>query len=374
MLMLNKKQIFGFVLCAIFVSTPVWANYLGDFLKAGIDVSGNTHNYASGKNIKLTSGYFDLGEISAPDNPATDRGRLYVKDVANTTTLMFKDSSGSETNLLTGTSFTTGVEFEGATADDFVTLLAVEDPTANRTATLPNASGTIMLSTLSTNAPDAANSVYGASNSLVFEGATANNYETSMTVVDPTADRTITLPNSSGTVVLSTLSTNAADAANSVWLASNGIVFEGVKADGNEITLTPADPTADRTITLPNLSGTLVLDVAPITAKTEGDSPVTLTTSSSGGVYTNKDASGGLVYNLPTATSMLGKKVTFVVLAGQNLDINPDNTDTILGLTNSAGDAIRSSAIGDTITLLAVDTNSWTAIGVYGTWSDIGLI
>ena len=371
MLMLNKKQIFGFVLCAIFVSTPVWASYLGDFLKAGIDVSGNTHNYASGKNIKLTSGYFDLGEISAPDNPATDRGRLYVKDVANKTTLMFKDSSGSETNLLTGTSFTTGVEFEGATADDFVTLLAVEDPTDNRTATLPNASGTIMLSTLSTNAPDAANSVYGASNSLVFEGATANNYETSMTVVDPTADRTITLPNSSGTVVLSTLSTNAADAANSVWLASNGIVFEGVTADGNEITLTPTDPTADRTITLPNLSGTLVLDVAPITAKTEGDSPVTLTTSSSGGVYTNKDASGGLVYNLPTATSMLGKKVTFVVLAGQNLDINPDNTDTILGLTNSAGDAIRSSAIGDTITLLAVDTNSWAAIGVYGTWSDI---
>lgn len=32
---------------------------------------------------------------------------------------------------------------------------------------------------------------------------------------------------------------------------------------------------------------------------------------------------------------------------------------------------LPSSAIGDTITLLAVDTNSWAAIGVYGTWSDI---
>jgi len=39
--------------------------------------------------------------------------------------------------------------------------------------------------------------------SIVFEGATANDYETTLTVVDPTADRTITLPNVTGTVVTS---------------------------------------------------------------------------------------------------------------------------------------------------------------------------
>ena len=39
--------------------------------------------------------------------------------------------------------------------------------------------------------------------SVIFEGATANAFETTLTVVDPTADRTITLPNSSGTVALS---------------------------------------------------------------------------------------------------------------------------------------------------------------------------
>ena len=38
--------------------------------------------------------------------------------------------------------------------------------------------------------------------SITFEGATADAYETTLTVVDPTADRTITLPNTSGTVVL----------------------------------------------------------------------------------------------------------------------------------------------------------------------------
>ena len=40
-----------------------------------------------------------------------------------------------------------------------------------------------------------------ASGGLIFEGATADAYETKITVVDPTADRTITLPNITGTVI-----------------------------------------------------------------------------------------------------------------------------------------------------------------------------
>ena len=37
---------------------------------------------------------------------------------------------------------------------------------------------------------------------LVFEGNLANSYETFLTVAEPTADRTITLPNQSGTVAM----------------------------------------------------------------------------------------------------------------------------------------------------------------------------
>lgn len=37
---------------------------------------------------------------------------------------------------------------------------------------------------------------------IVFEGATADAYETSLTVEDPTADRTVKLPDSSGTLAL----------------------------------------------------------------------------------------------------------------------------------------------------------------------------
>ena len=41
-----------------------------------------------------------------------------------------------------------------------------------------------------------------AANAIVFEGATADAHETTLTIVDPTADRTINLPNQSGTIPL----------------------------------------------------------------------------------------------------------------------------------------------------------------------------
>lgn len=41
----------------------------------------------------------------------------------------------------------------------------------------------------------------GTAGSLTFEGSSANDYETTIAVVDPTADRTITLPNATGTVI-----------------------------------------------------------------------------------------------------------------------------------------------------------------------------
>ena len=42
------------------------------------------------------------------------------------------------------------------------------------------------------------------SGSIIFEGATADAYETTLSVTDPTADRTITIPDATGTVSLVT--------------------------------------------------------------------------------------------------------------------------------------------------------------------------
>src|SRR3989338_6814010 len=144
-----------------------------------------------------------------------------------------------------------GLVYEGATADDFEATLSLTDPTADRALNLPNAAGTVLLSTAD---QDAANSIKGVANGFELEGATADTFEVTLTLTDPTADATWTVPNFAvnAAFVGSTLTTNNIDAANSVWAVSNGLVLEGATADGFEATLSPADATADATWTVPN--------------------------------------------------------------------------------------------------------------------------
>ena len=52
---------------------------------------------------------------------------------------------------------------------------------------------------------------------VVFEGATDDIHETTLTVVDPTADRTITLPNATGTVALTSDLTTLTGSTNT-WI------------------------------------------------------------------------------------------------------------------------------------------------------------
>ena len=55
---------------------------------------------------------------------------------------------------------------------------------------------------------------------VIFEGATADAFETTLTVVDPTADRTITLPNITGTVI----TTGDTGSITSLMIADSAIV------------------------------------------------------------------------------------------------------------------------------------------------------
>ena len=59
----------------------------------------------------------------------------------------------------------------------------------------------------------------GEDTKIIFEGATDDGYETTLTVTDPTADRTITLPNVTGTVV----TTGDTATVTATMLASNSV-------------------------------------------------------------------------------------------------------------------------------------------------------
>jgi hypothetical protein len=75
----------------------------------------------------------------------------------------------------------------------------------------------------------------GVGTSIVFEGATADDHETTLTVVDPTQDNTITLPNTTGTVVLAT----------ATQTLTNKTMGDALNAGGFKITnlATPTDAT-----------------------------------------------------------------------------------------------------------------------------------
>ena len=203
---------------------------------------------------------------------------------------------------------------------------------------------------------------------VIFEGATADAYETTLTVVDPTADRTITLPNATGTVALTENKLSAFAATSSSELAGvisdetgtgalvfanspvlNGaeitntggtprihgvylpdghnITFEGATTDEYETVVTVTDPTADRTITLPNATGTVALTADKLSAF------AATTSAELAGVISDETGTGALVFaNTPTlVTPNIGAATgTSLVLSG---DLTVNGTTTTINST-----------------------------------------
>jgi hypothetical protein len=107
---------------------------------------------------------------------------------------------------------------------------------------------------------DASKNLIVAGASIIVEGATDNGNETTLTVTDPTADRTITFPDATGTVITTG---NLSDITN-IGVFSSTITMEGSTANDFELTLSAGDPTADRTITFPDETGTVQLRVSDV--------------------------------------------------------------------------------------------------------------
>jgi hypothetical protein len=159
----------------------------------------------------------------------------------------------ADINSTANPAFGSSITFEGATANDFETVLQVTDPTEDRFIGIPNVSGTMIttgnLSDITT--------VGILTQPIVFEGSTANDFETTLQPIDPTADRTVSLPDATGTVI----TTGNLSDITSLGVV-NSIVFEGSTADEFELTLAGGDPTADRTVSFPDAGGTVVIDSA----------------------------------------------------------------------------------------------------------------
>ena len=150
-----------------------------------------------------------------------------------------------DANTITGTF----AEFNSALQSESFVGLAAAQTLTNKSLTAPTLTGIVT----------ATGAVFAGASPLVFEGATANAFETTFAITDPTADRTVTIQDASGTVAYLTDITGGGASEFSTVVVNTSIIFEGSTDDGNETTLVASDPNADRTITLPNATGTIVL-------------------------------------------------------------------------------------------------------------------
>ena len=153
--------------------------------------------------------------------------------------------------------------------------------------------------------------------------------------------------------------------------SGGSIIFEGATDDGFETTLAVTDPTTDRTITLPNATGTVSLIDATETLTNKTLTAPTVTsgvfnTAVSGTAVKDED---NMASDSSTAVATQQSIKAFVenLIAAQDLDIAPDSGtgQSILlpseTLTFSGGSNIASSATSNTVTFAISDVVKLTA-------------
>ncbi|MBJ13616.1 MAG: hypothetical protein CMG62_11175, partial [Candidatus Marinimicrobia bacterium] len=266
-------------------------------------------------------------------------------------------------NLTTGKDLTvTGVanlDVLGLGSDNLT--LPTSDGSANQVLKT-NGSGTLSWTDVTANSIG----TLSGGTPLIFEGASADENELSLAVTDPTDDRTITLPNVSGTLITTGNSTDLT------------LMIEGTTDDAYETTLAAVDPTADRTITFPNVDGTVITtgNSASLTSATNLSSIGTITTGTwnatsiaDGKVDNDLTISGGTINNTAIGASSASTGAFTTITASTSLDVT-GSTGIILENDETITNADNGSVVINGI----VKAGTGSEAGVFSSNSDHDII
>jgi hypothetical protein len=266
--------------------------------------------------------------------------------------------------------------FEGSTDDGSETTITVTDPTADRTITFPDVTGNVVTTgdtgtVTSTMILDGtiANADISASAEIAVSklanGSARQLLQTASNGTDVEFTSNVDIPGTLDVTGVATFDSTSTFAGNATF--NGDIIFEGSTADDFETTLTVTDPTADRTITLPDATTTVAgLAVAQSFTKAQRGTPVALTDAATVAV----DLSLGNNFTLTLAGNRtLGAPTN--VTAGQSgvIVVTQDSTGSRTLAYNSVykfagGSAVTLSTGASAVDVLAYYVESSTRITV----------
>ena len=230
--------------------------------------------------------------------------------------------------------------------------------------------------------------------SFIFEGTTDDDNETTLSVIDPTADRTLNLPNESGTI-LSTGTT-----ANTFITGQTSITSGDIVSGSDELLVSDADASALKRITVdnlissaggltsvaadstPQLGGNLDVNGNDIVSVSNGN--INLLPNGSGKVILDGNgSSGGVsitdgVIDIRTGTGSEAKILFYCESSNahaQTLQAAPHSagSSATLVLPTASGTLIGTGDTG-TLPLAAIDIDGGSDIGADLTTSDLIIV
>ena len=201
---------------------------------------------------------------------------------------------------------------------------------------------------------------------IIFEGSTTDDFETTLGVVDPTADRTVSLPDATDTLVGKSTTdtlTNKTVNLSSNTLTGTTAQFNTALSDNDFATLAGSETLTNKTLTTPVISS--ISNTGTLTLPTSTDTLVGRATTDT---LTNKTLTSPVISSisntgtltLPTSTDTLVGRATTDTLTNKTLTSpvisSISNTGT-LTLPTSTGtlalttDNVASATLASTVTV-----------------------